>query len=456
MQVTFYGAAQEVTGSCYLLETQDLRILVDCGLFQGHQENLDNTLHFDPTTLDVVIVTHAHIDHCGRLPLLIKQGYQGPIYAIRQTAKLMEIMLRDAANIQERNALDSLEEAQYVEPLYTMEEVEQTLRQVHICDYQKPYPYRNGLVFDFNDAGHLLGSSSLRLQVSEDDKTTTLVFSGDIGNQDQPLILDPIPFTRCDVVFVESTYADRNHSVSKDRVQDLATIFNHTFQRGGDVIVPSFAVGRTQTLLFYIREMKQRHLVPYDFEVFVDSPMATRATQVFMEELYEVADEETKALYAADQQPMLFKGLQFTEDVQASRALNFNPNRKVIIASSGMCEAGRIVHHLKNRLGKKEDTVLFVGYQAEGTLGQRLLSHPQEVTILDKKVKVKAEIVEYKGMSGHADQKGLNAWLSAFDPKPNTVFIVHGEREVSAHFQSQLTLDGYNAILPNTFQTYTF
>ncbi|MGL5978517.1 MAG: MBL fold metallo-hydrolase RNA specificity domain-containing protein [Erysipelotrichaceae bacterium] len=451
MNITFYGGAFEVTGSCYLLSAGETNVLVDCGMFQGEHEPLDNTLPFDVSQLDLVLITHAHIDHCGRVPLLAKMGYQGPIYTIGQTAKLMEIMLEDSANIQEHNALED-PSGQGI-PLYTKEDVKQALESVRITQYGKVVSFNQNVSFVFQDAGHLLGSSSLQLTLQDGKETRVVVFSGDIGNINQPMIADPTLFHQADYILMESTYADRTHYKNKDRAAEIAHILAETFARGGDVIVPSFAIGRTQGLLYYLREIKHRRLVDEPFDVYVDSPLATKATQIFVNELYPVADEETLALYEQGEAPMYFKGLHFVEDAMESKELNYRSERKVIIASSGMCDAGRIVHHLKNRLGKKEDTILFVGYQAEGTLGKKLLNGENPVTILGKRVNVKAQLIDYKGLSGHADREGLLNWLASFDQKPRGIFIVHGEEQVSLGFQAKLQELGYQADVPQKLET---
>lgn len=453
MEITFYGAAQEVTGSCYFIHTEKANILVDCGMFQGiDTETYNNELPFNARDVDVVFVTHAHIDHIGRIPLLSKEGYHGPIYAIEQTAKLMQVMLEDSANIQEHNEKVAKREGKQYKAMYVMEDVQEVMKQVKAVHYEEEFLEQHGISFWYNDAGHLLGSSSLRLTIEDQGEKKTLVFSGDIGNINQPLIEEPHPFKHCDYLFTESTYGDRLHETYDDIAKDLADVLNRTFERGGDVIIPSFAVGRTQNLLYYFKEIKKRHLVDRNFMVYVDSPMATRATEVYTEALYAVADEETKKMFDAGDNPMLFKGLEFVEDAEASRELNFNPQSKVIIASSGMCEAGRILHHLKHHLGRKEDSVIFVGFQAEHTLGRKIVQGEKSVEILNDTIKVKAEIVDYRGLSGHADQKGLLAWLHSFELMPKIVFICHGEYEAALAYQKILEHEGYTTMIPKMYE----
>ena len=455
MKLTFLGANHEVTGSCTLLEAAGQRYLIDCGMEQGKDVYENQPIPVAPGEIDGVLATHAHIDHTGLLPLLVRNGFRGRIYATRPTAELCSIMLRDSAHIQEfeaewKNRKGQRSGAEPVEPMYTIQDAEAAIALFRGYDYNKEIELAPGIVIRFVDVGHLLGSSSIEIWVTENGATTKLVFSGDIGNHDQPIIKDPTYLKDADYVFMESTYGDRSHGPRPDYVAELAKILQRTFDRGGNVVIPSFAVGRTQELLYFIREIKEKNLVTGHgcFPVYIDSPLAIEATRIFKDTDSSCFDEETNALLAKGIDPIQFPGLKVSVTSDESRAINTDPVPKVIISAAGMCDAGRIRHHLKYNLWRPECTVLFVGYQSPGTLGNALVNGAQEVKLFGEPVQVKASIRQLSGLSGHADKDGLAAWLHAFDEKPKFVFVNHGEDAVAAHWAEKLRAEGYEADAP--------
>ncbi|MCD8160596.1 MAG: MBL fold metallo-hydrolase [Clostridiales bacterium] len=456
MELRFYGAAHAVTGSCHCVSACGMQILVDCGLQQGKDEVNDQAFPFAAGRIDAVLVTHAHIDHSGRLPLLVKEGFRGPIYATALTCKLLAIMLLDSAHIQESDAGWANQKGRRagkapVEPLYTVADAEAALKLLVPVDYGQTVSLGEGVRFRMTDAGHLLGSAYVGLWLREGDISRKLVFSGDIGNTNQPIIRDPQPISGGDYVIMESTYGDRNHGTHTGYTARLAEVLNTTFAQGGNVIIPSFAVGRTQELLYFLREIKLAGLVTAlpDFEVVVDSPLATQATQIFSGDLTGYLDED--ALKLVDDGLSLFQvdNLRLTQTSEESRALNSDMTPKVIISASGMCDAGRIRHHLKHNLWRPECAVVFVGYQAQGTLGRALLEGKEHVRLFGEDVAVRASIVQLDGMSSHADHDALIRWVSQFDrPRPTQVFVVHGDGAVCEGFASELNRMGYRAHAP--------
>ena len=451
MKLTFYGAAKAVTGSCHCLEVNGTRILVDCGLQQGRDERDNRMLDFAPGSIDYVIVTHAHIDHTGRIPLLGKQGFHGRIVTTRLTGQLMSIMLRDSAHIQESDAQWQNQKGRragrpMVEPIYTLADVEEAMKMVVPCEYGQMVDLCPGVRLRFTDAGHLLGSACAELWLTEEGVTRKVVFSGDLGNVDQPIIRDPQPIDEADVVVMESTYGDRLHEPPESYTEALAQIIDETFERGGNVIIPSFAVGRTQELLYFMREMKERGLVRShpDFQVCVDSPLANEATRIYSGDLHGYLDEE--AIEALKGGALFqFPGLTLTESSEESKALNEDKSSKVIISASGMCDAGRIRHHLKHNLWRKECAIVFVGYQAEGSLGRALLEGAKSVKLFGEEIAVNARIVNFKGLSSHADRDHLLAWARHFAPRPRHIFVVHGEASVTEIFAQHLRDAGISA-----------
>lgn len=462
MKLCFYGAAHAVTGSCHCVSACGRHILIDCGLQQGRDEVDNHHLPFAPALIDYVIVTHAHIDHSGRLPLLAKQGFQGQIYASGMSCKLMDIMLRDSAHIQESDAAwenrkGSRAGKAPVEPLYTLQDAEAAIELLHSVDYGQKVELCPGISFRLTDAGHLLGSSYVELWIKEDGVEKKLVFSGDIGNYDQPIIRDPQPVYDADYVVMESTYGDRNHEPPLSYTGELAKILDDTFRRGGNVVIPAFAVGRTQELLYFLREIKEQKLVqslPH-FQVVVDSPLAAEATRIFSGDLTGYLDEDAIAILQRGDHLFHLDDLRLTTTSEESRLLNEDPTPKVIISAAGMCDAGRIRHHLKHNLWRPECTILFVGFQAPGTLGRSLVEGKRYVRLFGEDVTVNAKIVNFMGLSSHADHDHLIAWAQQFDgPKPTEIFVVHGEDFVSEAFAAELRRLGYSAHAPLLQEEY--
>ena len=442
MRLTFIGAAHEVTGSCHLLEACGKRILIDCGMEQGADLFENQEIPVKSGDVDYVLLTHAHIDHTGKVPLLCKEGFQGEIVTTFATADLCNIMLRDSAHIQEfeaewRNRKAKRSGGPLYEPLYTMEDAEAALRMFAPIDYDQRINLCEGIDVRFTDVGHLLGSAAIEVWIEEDGEARKIVFSGDVGNVEQPILKNPANVEEADYVVIESTYGNRIHGEERpDYVGEFTAILRETFQRGGNVIIPSFAVGRTQEMLYFIREIKEKNLIPEfpDFEVYVDSPMAIESTTVFNKNIWSCFDEEALALVRQGVNPLYFKGLKTTTTSDESKLINFNQKPKVIISASGMCEAGRIRHHLKHNLWRSDCTVCFVGYQAEGTLGRKLIEGADSVKLFGEVVEVNARIVTLKGISGHADMNGLLQWLDGFKEKPAKVFVVHGEDKITDAF----------------------
>lgn len=458
MKLIFIGATHEVTGSCHYLEVAGKHMLVDYGMEQGVNAFENVSLPVSEARLDYVFLTHAHVDHSGMLPLLYARGFRGQIFTTDATADLCSIMLRDCAHIQmmeaewkNRKAKRSQSVAA-VEPLYTMEDAEGIIKRIVPCHYDREITVCDGVKIRFTDIGHLLGSASIELWLTEDGSTRKLVFSGDIGNKNQPLLKDPSPTGSADYVIMESTYGDRLHSRERpDYVGELAAILKETFDRGGNVVIPSFAVGRTQEMLYFLRKIKVERLVEghESFPVYVDSPLAVEATGIFQENRWECFDEEAMELVREGINPISFAGLKLSITSEESKAINFDETPKVIISASGMCEAGRIRHHLKHNLWREECTILFVGYQAVGTLGRALVEGTDEVRLFGEPIQVRAQIRQMTGLSGHADKEGLLEWVSGFEEKPKRIFVVHGEDSVCTSFAECLKIEyGQRAYAP--------
>ena len=455
MKLSFYGADRCVTGSCHCLEVNGKKILIDCGLQQGRDEIDNRSLAFAPNLIDYVLVTHAHIDHTGRIPLLVKNGFEGRILTTRLTADLMQIMLLDSAHIQESEAEYDNRKGQragkaLVEPLYTVDDAQAVFQYVTTCEYGETVELCEGVRVTFTDAGHLLGSASITVEATENGETKTLVFSGDIGNVDQPIIRDPQLLKKADFVVMESTYGDRNHTEVWSYTDELAEIIDETLAKGGNVVIPSFAVGRTQELLYFIREIKDAGLVKSvpDFPVYIDSPLAKQATTVFCGDLRGYLDEEALELVKDGTHMFSFPNLHLVETSEESKLLNMDTTPKVIISASGMCDAGRIRHHLKHNLWRENNAVVFVGFQGIGTLGRRLLDGVESVKMFGEEIAVRAKIVNFQGLSSHADHDHLLEWIKAYDPKPAKVFIVHGDAEVIPAFSAELEGMGFTTYAP--------
>lgn len=456
MKLMFLGADHEVTGSCHYIEACGKSILLDCGMEQGRDTYENQEIPVAAGRIDYVFLSHAHIDHSGLLPLLHKNGFQGQIYATEATTDLCRIMLLDSAHIQEfeaqwRNRKNKRAGKAPFEPLYTTEDAMAVMEHFVPCDYMKEIEVCEGVKIRFTDVGHLLGSSSIEIWLTENGVSKKIVFSGDIGNINQPIIHDPRYTTEADFVIMESTYGDRYHTAPPDYVAELAGQIQQTFDRGGNLVIPSFAVGRTQEMLYFIREIKERRLVHgHDgFKVYVDSPLAIEATRVFAENYLDCYDTAAMALVQKGINPLTFQGLEVAVTPDDSMAINFDKSPKVIISASGMCEAGRIRHHLKHNLWRPECTILFVGYQAIGTLGRNIIEGEKEVRLFGETITVNAHIEELAGVSGHADKKGLLNWVNHFEKKPERVFVVHGEDLVCGDFTKCLKEEyGYNAFAP--------
>ncbi|MEG6584597.1 MBL fold metallo-hydrolase [Dendrosporobacter sp. 1207_IL3150] len=438
MRLTFLGAAKMVTGSSFLLEVGSKKLLVDCGMFQGSKpvRALNyRDFAFDPTSLDYVLLTHAHIDHSGLLPKLCKSGFRGPIFATKVTAELCNIMLPDSAHIQEFDAEIANRKGQRagkkpVEPLYTIEDAYNCLQQFSPVLYDSEFQLSEEITVRFRDAGHILGSSIVEVVVNENGKKTKLLFSGDLGQPDQPIIKDPTLITEADFIITESTYGNRKHE-QYDKEEKLAEIINDTMARGGNIIIPSFAVGRTQAILYYLHKLLKAGKIQ-DIPVIIDSPLAISATDIFMHNTQEYDSEAYDMLVNDKNNPLKLPQLKFTKTADESKALNSMDHPAIIISASGMADAGRILHHLKHNLWRPESSILFVGYQAEGSMGRRLIEGAKRVKIMGEEISVKAQIYNLDGFSAHADQDQLLDWLSNFsDPKPANIFLVHGEADAS-------------------------
>lgn len=459
MKLTFIGADHEVTGSCHYIAACDKNILIDYGMEQGKDYFENVPLPISAPEIDYVFLTHAHVDHSGNLPLLYAKGFRGKIFTTEATADLCNIMLRDCAHIQMQEAewrnrkAKRNKDIEQMEPSYTMEDAEKTIKMIVPCKYGQEVEVCEGVKIRFTDIGHLLGSASIEVWLTEKNVTKKIVFSGDIGNKDQPLIRNPQTTEDADYVVMESTYGDRLHSEDKpDYVQNLAEILDRTFARGGNVVIPSFAVGRTQEMLYFIRKIKKDGLVKTNphFPVYVDSPLAVEATEIFSQNQLECYDEEAIELVKRHINPITFRELILSITTDESRAINEDPEPKVIISASGMCEAGRIRHHLKHNLWREESTILFVGYQSIGTTGRAIIDGADEVKLFGETISVNAEICKLEGLSGHADKNGLIEWIQGFTKqRPKKVFIVHGEDSVCTSFAQCLREEyGYDTYAP--------
>lgn len=456
MNITFLGAAREVTGSNFLLETENnKKILVDCGLIQGkkaeEEKNKDPFL-YDPKEIDYVLLTHAHIDHSGRIPKLYNEGFRGKVYCTKATKELCEIMLPDSGHIQETetewmNRKRGRQNKKLIEPLYTKEDAEKCLEVFEEVEYNKIFEIDEGVSVRFNDAGHMLGSAIIELWVTENGITNKTVFTGDLGTGDNALLDDPSIIKRADYLVMESTYGNRLHPQTENRGKKFLDIVSKTLKRGGTVVIPSFAVGRTQEIVFELDRLKEQYKDDLEFQeefkevmkakVYIDSPLATFATEVFKNNLDLFDDEIQKQIEKGDN-PLDFPGLKFTQSVEDSKALNENKEPKIIISASGMCDAGRIKHHLKHNIWDSNNTILFVGYQAPGTLGRRIVEGAKRIKIFGEEVAVNAEIEFIEGYSGHADRNGLLDFVGGFTEKPKSIFLVHGDIESQAELKQKI------------------
>jgi len=458
LKLKFLGAAQNVTGSRHLLEANGSRILVDCGLYQERQFRARNWDPFDvpPDSIDAVLLTHAHLDHCGLLPKLVKEGFKGRIYCTTATAEIARIILLDSAHIQEEDAKYKRKrhkregrKGPYPEiPLYTTADAEATFPLFSPVKYRQPKEIAGGLEVTFYDAGHVLGSSIIKVKVSQNKQDRTVLFSGDIGRPHRPIVCDPTSLEQADYVLIESTYGDRVHQGPTDAKKMIADVINSTKKAGGNIIVPSFALERSQELLYYINELLLEDAIPH-LTVFLDSPMAARITKVFQHHR-ELFDEEMTEFVRHNESPFSFPGLKMTGTTDESKAINHVKGTIIVIAGSGMCTGGRVKHHLVNNITEPQNTIMFVGYQAVGTLGRRIVNGEKEVRILGQEYPVKARIAKINGFSAHADKEELFKWLSRLKTPPRKLFIVHGESESAQHFGDYVSRKtGWQVIVPS-------
>ncbi len=446
MIIHFLGANKQVTGSRYCLESAGGKILIDCGLFQerDYRERNWSPSPVDVTELDAVVLTHVHIDHCGLLPRLVAEGFRGPIYMTRPSQDLLGMMLHDTARIQKEDAAYKIrrhKKASHkpprpVKPLYTEEDVERTLPLASGVDYGEQVPLSDDLSVTFHDAGHILGSSMLEIKAGSQGDAITIIFSGDIGLENKPIVRDPTFFQQADFVVMESTYGDRNHAPVGNVEDELAAVIQRTVDRGGNVVIPTFAVERAQELMYYLARLCLAGRIP-QLPVYLDSPMAINATDVFKRHR-DCYDSEAWQLIMQGQEPFDFPGLVMTRSSDESRAINQVKGSAIIMSTSGMCTAGRIKHHLRQNIGRPESTILFVGYQAHGSLGRHIVDGKDEVRIHGRKYVVEAEVVQLSGFSGHADQAGLVRWLSHFAAAPQQVFLTHGDAEAAECLQQKI------------------
>lgn len=462
MKLMFIGADHEVTGSCTLIEACGKKILVDCGMEQGADTYVNCNIPFPEEEIDAVLLTHAHIDHSGKIPALVAKGYDRPIYATEATRRLCDIMLRDSAHIQESDAEWKNRKAKrsgksQVVPLYTTLDAEAAMKHFVPCYYGQDYQIFDQISIRFMDAGHLLGSASILVTITEDGETRTILFSGDLGNVERPLIKDPEKPEAADFVIIESTYGDRLHGPRPDYVGQLSEILQDTFDRGGNVVIPSFAIGRTQLLLYLIRTIKEKNLIKGhdNFPVYVDSPLAVEATEIYSSPLWEFFDEEAISLLNQGINPIKFDNLHLALSTEESKQINFDMEPKVILSASGMCEAGRIRHHLKHNLWRAESTIVFVGYQSEGTLGRKLLDGVESIRLFNDDIAVNAKITEMAGISGHSDKNQLLEWLGNIKIPPKKVFVNHGDDTVCETFAESIREKlGFDATAPYSGDVY--
>lgn len=461
MNLKFYGAAGCVTGSCHILRVLDKTILLDCGLFQGKDESErgNDNFEFDPKEVDCILLSHAHIDHSGRIPLMYKRGFKGRVICTEATKDLCQVMLPDSGHIQEmecewRNRKRQRQGLQTIEPLYTAKMAELSMYLFEGYDYGEQVEIFPGFSVTFHDGGHLLGSSILEMKIKENENETVLVYTGDLGNKNIPIIRNPETINYADYVIMETTYGDRLHENIDSELEELVNIIKDTFRRGGNVIIPSFAVGRTQEVIYalnqYLDSAKLKNI-----KVYVDSPLAKESTRVF-EDYRKYYDEEAQKYLNQGDDPLDFDGLIFTSSADESAQINKINSGIIVISASGMCEAGRIRHHLKHNLWRKECSIVFVGYQAEGTLGRAILDGAKKVKLFGEEVAVNARIYNLPGLSGHADRNGLLEWLDSFRKKPKEIMLVHGNENSQKSFLSLIQAKGYNGRIMKLNERFYF
>ncbi len=464
MNITFHGAARTVTGSQHLIEVNERRILLDCGFYQGKRQDAyerNKTLPFEASKIDVMVLSHAHIDHSGNIPNLVKSGFRGDIYATFATRDLCGAMLMDSAHIQESDAeyVNRKRERQNqppVEPIYTQDDATAALKYFHAIDYDRSITLMPGITLTYVDAGHMLGSAIVTLNIEdrEQNRDVTLVFSGDLGQPGLPILRDPTKIDRADVLIMESTYGDRLHAPFQDSMKDLERIVVQTYKRGGLIIIPAFAVGRTQEVVYALHQLSADGKIPH-LPIYVDSPLAVNVTAIFSMHP-EAYDAETRAFLQSKGDPFGFDGLHYTHSVEESKQLNFLRDPAIIISASGMAESGRIQHHLKNHIEDPRNTILIAGYQAENTLGRKIQDKQPRVNIFGEMYDLRAQVETITGFSGHADRNGLLDWAGALSKKPLRTFLVHGEDgPLKALSEGLRTQDGYERVdIPDLHQSF--
>lgn len=458
IRLRFLGAAENVTGSRHLLEFNHTRIMIDCGLYQERDLQSRNWDDFGvaPDKVDAILLTHAHLDHCGLIPKLVKEGFKGRIYATEATVEIAKIVLLDAGKLQEEDAefkkkrhkKEGRQSPRPIEPLYTMEDAQACFGQFVPVHFGQTLSIGEGIEASFQTAGHILGAAVIKVDICRNGECRTILFTGDFGRIDKPILRDPATFTQADYLLLESTYGDREHSSVEDTKEQLCNAVNDAYNAGGNIIVPSFSVGRSQEVLYYLNELLIEDRIPH-IMTFLDSPMAVKVTEVFRShpELY---DEKMRRLITQNESPFSFKGLKLVQSTQESKAINHIRGTVMIIAGSGMCTGGRIKHHLVNNIARPESTVLFVGYQANGTLGRLILNGNPEVRILGQTLPVKARVVQVHGFSAHADRQEILSWLRNIKTPPRKVFLVHGEKGAIQSFRAFLVEQtGWNVVVPH-------
>ncbi len=463
LKLSFLGAARSVTGSCYLLETGEGRLLVDCGLYQERPLRERNWADFPvpPDSIDAVLLTHAHLDHCGLLPKLVRDGFSGPIYCTPATKEITEIMLLDSAAIQEEDAefkklrhqKENRKGPHPEVPLYTVKDAEAAIPLLTPVAYQRTIEVANGVSATFYDAGHVLGSAMIEVVVQQNGEKRKLLFSGDIGRQNKPIVHDPTTFTEADYLVMESTYGNRELEPPAEAADRFAAAINATVRAGGNIIIPSFALERSQEMLYYLNKFLLEDRIPH-LLVFFDSPMSASINEVF-EHHIDLFDEEMQVLMRQKRSPFAFPGLKLVRTAEESKAINHISGTVIIIAGSGMCTGGRIKHHLANNISRKESTILFVGYQAEGTLGREIVDGAKKVRILGKRYRVKAKIVQIEGFSAHADKKELVKWALSLKRPPRHIFITHGETKATESLAAAISeKTGWTVTIPEYRQEF--
>ncbi|MGI9541722.1 MAG: MBL fold metallo-hydrolase RNA specificity domain-containing protein [Cyclobacteriaceae bacterium] len=456
VRVKFLGAAKSVTGSKYLLEIDDFKLIIDCGLFQGKKElrrrNWDD-LPQNSDDIDAMVITHSHIDHIGYLPRLIKQGFNGPIYCTSATKDLMEIMLKDSAKIQEEEAAFAKRKGyskhKDPQPLYGTEDAEAALLNLKACDYDKNVNVHHTIGVKFYNAGHILGSTLVEVTLHGNEQDKKIVFSGDLGRYDQPVLRDPEVIEEADILFVESTYGNKKNPPVSPK-DSLAEVVNETVANGGCLLIPAFALGRTQLLIYYLKQLLEEGKIP-DLPVFIDSPMAIKVTALYKKHFndHKLREEEL------EDSVFDYKNLRYCKSAQDSKAINDRKKNAIIISASGMCTGGRIIHHLYHRLPREKDTVLFVGYQAEGTRGRRILEQEETIRIFGKDVPLNCQVRHINGLSAHADRSEILRWLGNFKKGPKYTFVVHGEVESATALADSLKQDfQWNAVVPDYLESF--